>query len=70
VEFWLSYCSVSLVCLVSLSVSSCVYLPRLYDTLVAMEMRWLGYDIGSVVKVGKNIFVVTVQGNYLAYLNS
>jgi hypothetical protein len=32
-----------------------------------MEMPWLGYVIG-IVGVGRNIFVVTVQVNYLAYV--
>jgi hypothetical protein len=32
-EVWLSQCSLSLVCLASLSVSSCVDLPLLYDNL-------------------------------------
>jgi hypothetical protein len=29
-------------------------------------MNWLGYDIGIVGKDGKNTFVVTVEVNYLA----
>jgi hypothetical protein len=29
---------------------------------------WLGYDIGIVGEVGKNIFVVTLKVNYLAYV--
>jgi hypothetical protein len=32
-----------------------------------MGTHWLRYDIGVVWNVGKNIFVVTVQVNYLAY---
>jgi hypothetical protein len=36
VEVWLSHCTLSLVCSVSLSVPSCVDLPHLYDTLVKL----------------------------------
>jgi hypothetical protein len=36
VEVWLGQCSLSFVCLASLSVSSCVDLPLLYDTSVQL----------------------------------
>jgi hypothetical protein len=32
-------------------------------------MHWIGYDIGFDGKVGRNIFVVTEQVKYLAYLS-
>jgi hypothetical protein len=32
-----------------------------------MGMHWVGYDIGIV---GRNTFVVTVQVNYLAYVET
>jgi hypothetical protein len=56
VGVWLSQCLLSLVCLASLSVSSCVDLPRLYDTLVSCYLILVGHDIGIVAK---NTFVVT-----------
>jgi hypothetical protein len=31
-------------------------------------MHWPGYDIGIVVKVNRNIFIVTMHVNYLAYI--
>jgi hypothetical protein len=36
VEVWLSQCTLSMMCMVSLSVSSCVDLPSLYDILVQL----------------------------------
>jgi hypothetical protein len=44
-EVWLSQCSLSLVCLASLSFASCVALPHLYDTLVQLlfDSGWEEY---------------------------
>jgi hypothetical protein len=33
-------------------------------------MHWLGYDIGIVGNIGRNIFVATLQVNYLAYVET
>jgi hypothetical protein len=52
------------------SASSCVDLPRLYDTLVQLLFNSSGdgngYDIGIVGKVWSNTSVVSVQVNYPA----
>jgi hypothetical protein len=77
VEVWLSQCLLSSLCFGFVSVSYCADLPHLYDALVqfhlilvGMEMHSFGYDIVIVVKVGKNTFVMTVQVNYLAYVQT
>jgi hypothetical protein len=38
--------------------------------LVGMGMHWLGYNIGIIGKVGRNTYVVTVQVNYPAYVET
>jgi hypothetical protein len=43
---------------------------RCYLILVGMGMHRLGYDIGIVGKVGKNIFVMTEQVIYLTYVET